>query len=154
PLPGRLCRNAQKPIPCHLERSERSCIFSYMRRRGFSRSLSCEVEGARNDNNDTGSGPGGRRPQAFVKSPHCLVYKTVVEGLPHVELSGLGMVDKFQRVRHCSLDHLERGRESTAVVFKATLQKRVIVDSGKSPQCAFGDRGIFSGELLSFVQRT
>src|SRR5262249_48601962 len=94
-----------------------------------------------------------RHLQAFVSSLHRLVYKTVVEGLPHVELLGFRMVDKFQRVRHCSLDHLERGRESTSVVFKATLQISVIVDSGKAPQRAFGGSGIFFGELLSFVQR-
>src|SRR5262249_5998286 len=86
-----------------------------------------------------------RHLQAFVSSLHCFVYKTVVEGLPHVELLGFRMVDKFQRVRHCSLDHLERARESTSVVFKATLQIGVIVDSGKAPQRAFGGRGIFSG---------
>jgi hypothetical protein len=48
---------------------------------------------------------------------------------------------------------LSEGGKRTPVVFKATLQIRVIVDSGKSPQRAFGGRGIFSGELLSFVQR-
>src|ERR671919_147378 len=45
-LPLRLCRNAPMAHTCHLERSERSCIFSYMRRKDFSPL-------ARNDNCDT-----------------------------------------------------------------------------------------------------
>src|SRR5919106_2568330 len=46
----RLCRNARMAHSCHLERSERSCIFSYMRRKDFSPELILsEVEGARND---------------------------------------------------------------------------------------------------------
>jgi hypothetical protein len=46
PRVARLCRNARIPHTCHLERSERSCIFSYMRRKDFSPL-------ARNDNCDT-----------------------------------------------------------------------------------------------------
>src|SRR5919106_167330 len=45
-LAQRLCRNARMAHTCHLERSERSCIFSYMRRKDFSPL-------ARNDNCDT-----------------------------------------------------------------------------------------------------
>jgi hypothetical protein len=53
-LRERLCRNARIAHTCHLERSERSCIFSYMRRKDFSL-------WARNDNWDTVSERGGRR---------------------------------------------------------------------------------------------
>src|ERR671919_476143 len=55
-LPLRLCRNAPMAHTCHLERSERSCIFSYMRRKDFSPL-------ARNDNCDTVS-PGRRNGEA------------------------------------------------------------------------------------------
>jgi hypothetical protein len=62
----RLCRNARMAHTCHLRRSERSCIFSYMRRKDFSPL-------ARNDNCDTvsqGEGLGPcRRFGFFISRP-------------------------------------------------------------------------------------
>src|ERR671919_3085207 len=60
-LAQRLCRNARMAHTCHLERSERSCIFSYMRRKDFSPL-------ARNDNCDTVSQGGGLIDSERVRS--------------------------------------------------------------------------------------
>ena len=73
--------------------------------------------------------------------------------MPYVELLGLGMFDELERIGHRSLDDLERTGKGVLVVFKAPLKGRIIVDPGEFAQRALGRRGIFSGELLPFVER-
>ena len=51
----------------------------------------------------------------------CLVDETMNESVFDVGLLGLGMVDKFQGIRHRLLDHSERAGKSVAVIFEAAL---------------------------------
>ena len=56
------------------------------------------------------------------ESLHRFIDKAVIERLPHIELLGFRMLDKFQRIRHGLFIHSDVAWKRLPVVFEASLQ--------------------------------
>src|SRR5215475_6644786 len=90
---------------------------------------------------------------AFRLLFHRLVYQTVIVKLLDISPFGLGMLDKFQRIRHGLLYNPEGRRERVLVKVKGALQFRIVLGSGKFSQRSLGYYSIFSSQSLSFIER-